>query len=55
MTVTTSLYRADVRNGLSFAHRAYLPVNIGSASLLGVKIDDLRAANEAFFQEWMEG
>lgn len=38
MTVTTSLYRADVRNGLSFAHRAYLPVNIGSASLLGVKM-----------------
>ena len=28
---------------------------VGGDSLLGVKVDDLRAANEAFFQEWMEG
>ncbi|MBV2148958.1 TonB-dependent receptor [Sphingobium sp. AS12] len=38
MIVTTSLYRADIRNGLSFADRAYLPTNIGSARLLGVKM-----------------
>jgi len=38
MTVTTSLYRADIRNGLSFADRTYLPVNIGSASLSGVRM-----------------
>ena len=28
---------------------------VGGDSLLGVKVEDLRAANEAFFQEWMEG
>ncbi|WP_226663506.1 phosphoribosylformylglycinamidine synthase subunit PurL [Alteriqipengyuania lutimaris] len=28
---------------------------VGGDSLLGVKVDELRAANEAFFQEWMEG
>lgn len=38
LMVTTSLYRADIRNGLSFADRAYLPINIGSASLFGVKM-----------------
>ena len=38
MMVTTSLYRADIRNGLSFADRAYLPANIGSASFSGVRM-----------------
>ncbi|MBD59303.1 MAG: phosphoribosylformylglycinamidine synthase II [Citromicrobium sp.] len=27
---------------------------VGGDSLLGVKVDDLRAANERFFEEWME-
>jgi len=28
---------------------------VGGDSLLGVKVEDLRTANEAFFQDWMEG
>ncbi|RVT43671.1 TonB-dependent receptor domain-containing protein [Sphingobium algorifonticola] len=35
LTLATRIYRADIRNGLSFAARAYMPTNIGSASLLG--------------------
>lgn len=38
MMLTTSLYRADIRNGMSFADRAYLPANVGSASLSGVRM-----------------
>lgn len=38
MMVTTSLYRADIRDRLSFADHAYLPANIGSASLSGVRM-----------------
>lgn len=38
MMVTTCLYRANIHNVLSFADRAYLPANIGSASLFGVRM-----------------